>query len=377
MDQYHHRHLGGFEFEKQVLKELATALEEAFGPDSRVRGVPGMPFSSTADSEPDGLIEIQTPNKTLMVYVEVKRDVYPRDVRDAVWKLSNYMRNQDHAHDAIGMLAAGSLSPGAKEELKARNIAFFDLGGSLHLKHECWLISIEKPSKRLKKYSHNVDLFTDARESVVHALLMHGNESLTGTELAQQAETSSYTCSVVLQELTLREWVESSGGGPSKRRMLTRPEKLLDAWAEQWQDRKEIQTKWYTFVENPEHLLSHLAERIERYGVDFPWAFTGTAAANVVAPLLTSIDGAEIIVPKGYAEKMADVLGLKSASKGANVTIIEREAASLLFRREHPERPAFFASLCILYLDLLNGHGRNKELAEHIRERLESLWERK
>ncbi|EGH18725.1 hypothetical protein Pgy4_37781, partial [Pseudomonas savastanoi pv. glycinea str. race 4] len=53
------------------------------------------------------------------------------------------------------------------------------------------------------------------------------------------------------QELTLREWVESSGGGPSKRRMLTRPEKLLHAWAEQWQERKEKQTKWYTFVENP------------------------------------------------------------------------------------------------------------------------------
>ena len=375
MDQYH-RQSDAFEFEKLVLEELTRTLEEALGPDATVRRVAGMPFASTTDSEPDALIEIQVPYKTLMVYVKVKRDVYPRDIRDAVWSLNKYMRYQDHAHDAIGMLAAGSLSPGAKDELKAENIAFFDLRGSLHLRHETWLISINKPSKRLKNYSHSIDLFTDARGSVVHTLLMHANAWLTGAELAEQAETSSYTCSVVLQELTLREWVESSGGGPSKRRRLIRPEKLLDAWAEQWQERKEKQTKWYTFVENPKHMLGHLADRIDRARVDFPWAFTGAAAANVVAPLLTSTDGAEIIVPKGYAERMAEVLGLKPVSKGANVTLIEREPASLLYRDRHPHFPGFIASRCILYLDLLDGRGRNKELAEHIRDRLESLWQR-
>lgn len=374
--EHHDRQLGGFEFEKLVLNELTRTLEEALGPDANVRRRAGMPFSSTADSEPDGLIEIQTPYKTLMVYVEVKRDVYPRDVRDAAWSLKKYMRYQDHPHQAIGMLAAGSLSPGARDELKAENIAFFDLGGSLHLSHETWLISINKPSKRLKNYSHSVDLFTDARGSVVHALLMHANAWLTGAELAELAETSPYTCSVVLQELTLREWVESSGGGPSKRRMLIRPEKLLEAWAEQWQERKEKLTKWYTFIENPKHMLTQLAHRIDQARVDFPWAFTGAAAANVVAPLLTSTDGAEIIVPKGYAERMADVLCLKPVSKGANVTLIEREPASLLYRDKHLEHPAIFASAYILYLDLLDGRGRNKELAEHLKQHLESLWER-
>ncbi|MBI6574733.1 type IV toxin-antitoxin system AbiEi family antitoxin [Pseudomonas viridiflava] len=375
MDQYH-RESGGFEFEKLVLEGLTRTLEEALGPDASVRHLAGLPFASSSDSEPDALIEIQTPYKTLMVYVEVKRDVYPRDIRGAVWSLNKYMRYQNHSHDAIGMLAAGSLSPGARAELKAENIAFFDLGGSLHLRHETWLISINKPPKRLKNYSRSIDLFTDARGSVVHALLMHANAWLTGAELAEQAETSSYTCSLVLQELTLREWVESSGGGPSKRRMLIRPEKLLDAWAEKWQERKEKQTKWYTFVENPSHMLEHLADRIDRARVDFPWAFTGAAAANVVAPLLTGTDGAQIIVPKGYAEKMADVLGLKPVSKGANVTLIEREPASLLYSNRYPDFPGFIASKCILYLDLLDGRGRNKELAEHIREHLESLWQR-
>ncbi|MBS3827741.1 type IV toxin-antitoxin system AbiEi family antitoxin [Proteus mirabilis] len=371
----HYSHSLGFEFERQMLDALVKALAEAFGSEATV--LDASHELSGAGAELDGMIVIKAPGKTLQVFVEVKRDVYPRDLRNAVYQLHRGMDNTRHRHkDIIGLLAAGVLSPGAKQELREQNIASFELGGSLYLKHDGWFINIEKPSLRTKKNTQGIDLFTEARESVIHALLMNSHRWLTGTELAEQAETSPYTCSLVLQELTLREWVESTGGGPSKRRMLTSPSKLLDAWSEQWQELKEKKSKWYTFVENPKDMLAHLAERIDRQKVDYPWAFTGAAAANVYAPLLTSTEGAEIIVPKGYAERMADVLGLKPVSKGANITLIEREPASLLYRDMHSDHPIFFASPYILYLDLLDGRGRNKELAEHIRERLESLWQR-
>ena len=372
MERYSHH--SGFEFERQMLDALVEALAGAFGPEASVhnashelRGV---------GVELDGMIEIKAPSKTLLVFVEVKREVYPRDLRNAVYQLHRRIRDTHHSHDAIGLLAAGVLSSGAKQELREQNIASFELGGSLYLKHDGWLINIEKPSHSTKKNTQGIALFTGARESVIHSLLMNSHGWLTGRELAEQAETSAYTCSLVLQELTLREWVKSTGGGPSKRRMLTHPDKLLDAWSEQWRHRKEQKSKWYTFVENPKHLLAHLAERIDHQKVDYPWAFTGAAAANILAPLLTSTEGAEIIVPKGYADRMADVLGLKPVSKGANVTLIEREPASLLYRDVSPNHPIFFASPYILYLDLLDGRGRNKELAEHIREQLESLWQR-
>lgn len=367
----HYSHSLGSEFERQMLDALVETLAEAFGPEASVLD------ASHKLHGVDGMVEIKASGKTLQVLVEVKREVYPRDLRNAVYQLHRGMDETRHRHEAIiGLLAAGVLSPGAKQELREQNIASFELGGSLYLKHDGWLINIEKPSHRTKKNTQGIDLFTEARESVIHVLLMNSHGWLTGKELAEQAKTSPYTCSLVLQELTLREWVESTGGGPSKRRMLTRPGKLLDAWSEQWQERKEKKSKWYTFVENPKDMLAHLAERIDRQKVDYPWAFTGAAAANVYAPLLTSTEGAEIIVPKGYAERMADVLGLKPVSKGANVTLIEREPASLLYRYMHLDHPIFFASPYILYLDLLDGRGRNKELAEHIRERLESLWQR-
>ncbi|WP_448868093.1 type IV toxin-antitoxin system AbiEi family antitoxin [Enterobacter ludwigii] len=367
----HHSHRLGFEFERQMLDALVEALAEAFGSEASVLNA----SHELHGAELDGMIVIKAPGKTLQIFVEVKKKVYPRDLRNAVYQLHRNIHETRHYHEAIGLLAAEVLSPGAKQELKEQNIASFELGGSLYLKHDGWFINIEKPSHRSKKNTQGIDLFTEARESVIHALLINSHGWLTGTELAEQAETSSYTCSLVLQELTLREWVESTGGGPNKRRMLTHPGKLLDAWSEQWKERKENKSKWYTFVENPEYLLVHLAERIDRQKVDYPWAFTGAAAANVYAPLLTSTEGAEIIVPRGYADKMADLLGLKPVSKGANVTLIEREPASLLYRHVRQDHPIFLASPYILYLDLLDGRGRNKELAEHIRERLESLWQ--
>ena len=128
-------HRSGVEFERQVLEELTATLAQAFGSDASVQDLAGQLFSSPDYPEPDGLIEITTPGKTLMICVEVKKEVYPRDIRDAVWKLNNYLRFQDHRQETIGMLAAGSLSPGAKDELKAHNIAYFEPGGSLYLKH--------------------------------------------------------------------------------------------------------------------------------------------------------------------------------------------------------------------------------------------------
>ncbi len=361
------------EFERQVLDALVSALKEAFGTEAIVQEMP----TDHDNHEVDGIIMIKTPKKTLRVVVEVKKEVYPRDLRNAVHQLRRVMDSTGDRHETIGLLASSVLSPGAKQELKEENIASFELGGSLYLNHDGWFINIEKPSDRTKKNVQGIELFTEARESVIHALLKNSREWLTGAELAEKAKTSPYTCSLVLNELTKREWVESIGGGPSKRRMLNQPDKLLDAWAEQWSLRQEKKSKWYTFVENPDKILVHLAKRLEHFNLKYPWAFTGAAAGNIYAPLLTSTEGAEIIVPPGYAEMFANELGLKSVNKGANVTIIEREPASLLYRQSCSDLPIFIASPYILYLDLLDGRGRNKELAEHIRKRLEKLWQRK
>jgi len=351
-------------FEAELAHELGIALSEAT--DGRISVVRVEPRLASGR----GLaLALDADGKSVEVAVEVLRFAYPRDIHGAAWKLSDYQLASARPRDLILLVAAESLSPGARAQLRHRGIGYFERNGNLRLSWRNWLVNIERPDlPAIKK--EVTSLFTDARESVVHALLVNRHQWTTGAQLAEMSRTSSYTCSVVLQELERREWCESSGAGRTLRRRLTQPKPLLEAWAMEWTQRKEKRTRWYAFAERPNLLRDHLTHQVEQARVAFDWAFTGAVAANVYAPLLTSVDTAAIIVPSGHAEEFAREIGLKPAEKGANVTIVERDGASLLFRNACRNSLCYFASPFIFYLDLRDGLGRNKELAQHVFEKL-------
>lgn len=319
----------------------------------------------------DLLLSLDVDGKLADIAVETVRNAYPRDVQTAVRRLAQYALGGKEAGKAIPLVAAETLSPGARELLRKRGIGYFERNGNLYLRRAPWVINIQMPDRKAAKRGGGASLFTDAREMVVHALLMHRGEWLTGGELAEIAQTSQYTCSIVLQELEKLEWCESTGAGRTLRRRLTNARALLEAWVPRWKHRTDNRTRWHILADRPNLLLSGLTEKIDHAALAYPWAFTGTSAANVYAPLLTGTDTAEIIVPPGKAEEFAKALNLKRAEKGANVTLIERDGTSLQFRKEMPDFPAYLASPIILYLDLLDGRGRNKELAERVLEKLE------
>lgn len=311
------------------------------------------------------LLRVERPHEELYLAVEMIREGYPRDVRNAAWQLEEYRLASEHGAQVVSVVLAEHLSTGARESLRERNIAYFDASGSLYLNHGQWLINIERAVKPAPRRAGS--LFTGAREQVVHALFQSKQEWLTGLDLANSAETSTYTASLTMQELERLEWVESQGSGRNLRRRLVQPGKLLDAWSQAWRERRESQSRWYVYTPNPNNLLLALTDKLERANLS-GWAFTGTAAANVLAPLLTSVDTAEVIIPPGHTDRYADAMALKKADKGSNVILVERSGASTLFLREHPEFPCWFASPFIQYLDLQDGRGRNKELAAHLRE---------
>ncbi|MDP5764874.1 type IV toxin-antitoxin system AbiEi family antitoxin [Pseudomonas aeruginosa] len=358
-------------FKREMLDLVSQALTESF--DRSVQ-VASRSTIITKDC-PDGLLEINWDGEPVLVAVEVIRTAYPRDVHGVIWHLDELELCPERAKPGtlIKLVAAEHLSPGAKSTLKAKGYAFFERSGSLFLRTEKLLINVERPSKSPSR-PHSVDLFTEAREGAVHALLQNAFQWMAGADLAEQSQTSTYTCSVVLQELERREWCETQGAGRAKRRRLIQPGLLLDDWAAHWQQRGVSRSRGYVFDQHPRTLIDRLAELVREAGVDFPWAFTGAAAANLYAPLLTSVDSAEIIVPLGYAATLGTALNMKPASKGGNVTIIERGGSSLQFREFHSFYSAYFASPYIQYLDLLDGRGRNKELAGYLREKLAKKW---
>jgi hypothetical protein len=306
--------------------------------------------------------------------VEVLTTGYPRDVRLVSERLQAYKATRPSGSEPVELcVVADYLSPGSRQELWEAGINYFDGTGSMRFKHRTTLI-VKERGPRVREERRPVKLFSGAREQVVHALFEHWRTAdrgayISGTKLATSARTSTYTVSQTMQELERENWVESTGSGPAQRRRLSNPAGMLDAWAAAWTSRRERVTRWYGYSQQTDltdRVLLHFAELPEQLG----WALTGAAAANAVLSHLTSVDRVQVIVPPGQAEALGKQLKLKQVDKGANVVFIEREGASLMFLDGHPLRPGSrFASRFVQYLDLLDGYGRNKDLASEYRRR--------
>ncbi|WP_454668153.1 type IV toxin-antitoxin system AbiEi family antitoxin [Achromobacter kerstersii] len=293
---------------------------------------------------------------------------YPRDIPSAVAHIQDFQRAQPNASSVAGVVVADSLSPGARSDLRQRGIGYFDHSGTLFFKHQPWLVDIERaaPSRPRRPAA----LFTGAREQVVLALLQHAARHqsdgfISGAELASLAGTSPYTVSLTMQALQREEWVETMGNGPRLRRRLRDANALLDAWAQAWTLRRDTTSRYFLFSPPRTSLRDTLLHTLRQKE---HWALTGAAAANAAFPHLTQVERVEVIVPPGQAQAWGREMGLEPAEKGANVLFIEREGASMMFLHdESGQTGANVANRFIQYLDLLNGYGRNKELAQEFR----------
>lgn len=346
--------------EKNLIYSVSRALEQAdIEVDEPVFDIP------YRGGQLDCLLHIVLPSGRKRLAIELLRQAYPRDIRDAAWQLASFLKDNDSAKDIILMVAAEHLSDGAKDDLRHHGLAYFDASGTFYLRHKECLIDIQRTSKPASRRGA-MQLFTGAREQVVLTLLVERNIFRSGLELAKLSKTSTYTVSTVLAELERREWIESEGSGRMLRRRLSSPSELLDAWAEVWTQRKDTKTKWYYYLSNPTKMLDQLAQKIDASRLE-GGVFTGAAAANRIAPHLTRTDTIDIVIPPGKAEHYAAALQMKPIDKGANVTLIERTGASTLFPSQENSAKPRLANPFILYLDLLNGRGRNKELADQLR----------
>lgn len=311
--------------------------------------------------------------------IEAADSVYPRDAQKLIERFAARARHLAGA-DEVPVVAATHLSDGARKLLRAGHINFYEAAsGTLYYRHGPRHIDIQRESNEPAERKMR-SVFNGAREQVVHALFEHwrregGDAWVSGTGLAQMAGTSPFTVSTTLQELERQAWVDVSGSGPTLRRRLGHPDLLLDAWADAWKQRlpKEKRTRWYAYASGPGGIVDLMLERLADLD---GWAMTGAGAANAVVPHLTAVDRVSIIVPPRMSMEWASRLKLEPADKGANVTFIERTGASLMFGDTRPERRGSrFASRFVMYLDLLDGAGRNKELAAEFRRRALKLGE--
>lgn len=326
------------------------------------------------DAKVEVVLHVELSDSTRFTFpIWTMRSVYPRDVRASIDHLK-LLKSITSEHEVLPVAIADQFSSGAREMLRNEGIGYYDSDGNMYLEAGDFFVDIERPSS--SKHRKPLSLFSGAREQVVHALLIRTlqechSQGLTdhcyfsGQELAAIAETSPFTVSQTLRQLEMMELVASAGSGAHQRRRVRSPNRLLDHWAQAWATRNDPEYRYFRYA--PPGRLVESVQSALHYSEGY--AITGAAAANQSVSVLTGIERVDIIVPPGTAERFARTLDMERVDSGANIVLIERDGAAMLFTNRAEKGGTLEASPFVQYLDLLNGVGRNKELAAEFRKR--------
>ena len=351
--------------ERQLVQQLLVVLQTLPGVHASV--ALREPTGAANDRGYDAEIDISIAGKSLTLLVETKKTVYPRDVQQALWRIKSLANRsaRPNIDIVVPVLAAESLSPGAKDLLRTEQVGYFDSGGSLYLPAPGAYVYIDKPPPKAQA-SVMRSLFTGRRAQAIHTLLMQREHWFGVKELAERAQVSPATASEILSELEKFDWIAIRGQGPNKERHLRDPRALLDAWAAQVAgSRPTILRRYFVPGKKAEALVDSAAQAFEARGVGY--AISNEAAAQRYAPFLSSFGQVRcrVLVTPEANDALAD-LGARVVNEGANFAIMEvKSPGDLLFRERVGN--AWLASPIHVYLDLLRGEGRAKEMAEHLR----------
>ena len=358
--------LGSDVMDGQLLDELLEALREL--PDAQAE-VSGVEHSGGRDRGHDAQVDLRVGGKAVTLLIEMKKDVYPRDVRQVLWQLRDSARRWPHPtgkREAAFFLMAQSISPGAKELLRNERVGYYDSGGSLFLPAGNIYAYVDKPPpKGLSRSIRSV--FSGRRAQVLHAVLLRNREWFGVKDIADQAQVSPATASQVLTELEKFEWVVSRGQGPAKERHLQQPGALLDAWVNQLKVMGPLpMQRYFVPAARGERLVEKFAEVCAESEAEY--AITHEAAGQRYAPFLSTISQVRCRLLDGpAADRALGGLDARVVDQGANLAVIEAKSPGELLFREFMNG-IWLAGAVQVYLDLMRSEGRAREMAKHLRQ---------
>jgi hypothetical protein len=352
--------------ERQLIEQYLEALRAL--PDVHPDPPRWESMLSEMDQQCDAQINIVLAGKPFTLVIEAKRSVYPRDVHQVLGQLRRFTRDNVSAstsNDRVSIIVADAISPGAKDLLRRERVGYYDRGGSLFLPASGAYVYIDKPPpKTLAKSMRS--LFSGRRAQVLHALLVRTRDWFNGKEVADQAHVSQATASEVLTELERFDWVVSRGQGPGKERHLKDPAALLDAWVKQVESaRAPTLRRFYVPSLKADQLLEPIGRVFGDHKIEYEISYE--AAAQCYAPFLSAISQirCRLISGSAFDAALSD-LDARVVTEGANFAVIEANSPGELLFREH-FAGVWLASPIQVYLDLLRGEGRAKEMAAHLR----------
>lgn len=321
---------------------------------------------------PDVVMVLEHEGRSFHLVIEAKRSLFPRDAREAMWQLRNYLAHSDPAgSSAVPVLMAETISPGARQLLRDERVGYFDSSGSLFIPGRGFYVRVDRPASRKQARSLN-NPFVGRRALVLHAVWILGRDWFGVHQIAERAGVSPATASETLIGIERREWVEVRGAGPSKERRLINPRTLLDAWSTyQMSVKAKAVRHFYVRSTTPPDLQRRIDHACETHGV--PYEFADITAGQIHTPYLSSVSQVLCRIPAGgNMQAMLASIDARPVREGWNLGVHEIASESELRFRQRID-DLWVADPLQTYLGLLQGGGRAKELAQHLRaEKLEA-----
>ncbi len=341
--------------EREAAERLTAALRDVpFLPPAGIR-----PETTRSDSRIDFILTLRSSLIDRRLVCEVKSSGQPRMAREACLNLLDYVRSDKRNYP---MFIAPYISPSAAAICEQYKVGYFDLAGNCRLTFDQVYIRREGfPNPSVQKRDLR-SLYSPKAERVLRVLLTAGKRNWRMQELADEGNVSLGQAANVKKLLSDREWIDAKAGGVRLRSLDDAVLPMLTEWAENYRMERSTASEYYSLKPIPQTEAELASASL---GVNARIAFSGFSGAARFAPAVRYQRVTAYVV--GDQTALANRLGLKLVSSGANVTLIEPYDEGVLYGAKEVEG-APVVSPVQLYIDLTQTKGRGEEAASAIME---------
>lgn len=309
--------------------------------------------------EIDFAIEAQVNDRRSRLLCEVKSEGRGQAARKAIEHLQAVMMSAEGGD--VPVFVAPYIGEEVRELCRSWDISYFDLSGNSRLFLEGLFIEkssgLKPPAERRELRS----LFKPKSARVLRFLMRQPGQALRLRDIADQTGVSIGQVYKVKEALLANDWLQDDSDGVS----LTRPERLLDAWREEYQAPEGRRAALYT----PLHGAAvEDAIRVALRADQAPnlALLAGFSAADWLAPYVRSSVIQIYAAPIGV-DFIKAAFRATPAIKGPNlvITVLEDEGPLL---DGYSAAPGIKTTSPVqTYLDLCASGERGVEAAEHLR----------
>lgn len=348
--------------ERDILAQGRDAIRNCLDrvPFLKIRNIEVEPPIS--DRRVDFVVLAETPTGQFNLVVEAKSSGQPRIARDAVAQLESLIQVFPNPYPVF---LAPYISDAAARLLEREGVGHIDLAGNCRLSFGQTYIEQRGKENPFTEKRELRSLYSPKAERILRVLLTAEQQPWKVEDLAAEAGVSLGLVSKVKRLLRDREWLDPEAGGIR----LRDPEEALAEWAREYRYAKHTRTDYYAF-ESGSELEAAVIEAARACGQRT--ALTGFSAAARYAPAVRY--RRSMVYCDGDPGCLAEELGVKPVSSGANLTIIQPYDVGVFYGvQERDGLPV--VSPIQTYVDLVQQAARGEEAADALfREVIQSRW---